>query len=308
VLQIEVDATALTEWCADNLGSEPTGELFRSGYLSWVVGLGLGDGRKVVVKVRPHAERLSACVEVQRRMFACGFPAPEPLVGPSPLGGWSATAEVYRPGGTMLPLAGRSPDLFARALARLIATAPSVDEAGSLEPAPAWTAWGHEEGGLWPWPDDRDVDLNAVEGPAWLDDAASAVRQRLAACRSVPLIGHGDWYGGNLRWIGDEVHAVHDWDSLVAAPEAVIVGFAAAVFPALGGVGQEATIDESAGFLAAYQQARGRDFSADEYQESWAAGLWVLAFDAKKEFASDGAIHGLDEHDAIERRRLAGTA
>jgi hypothetical protein len=98
----------------------------------------------------------------------------------------------------------------------------------------------------------------------------------------------------------------HDWDSVIAAPESSIVGLAAAVFPATGGTGEEATIDESALFLEAYQQARGYRFSADGCEESWAAGLWVRAFDAKKEFATDGVIYALDEDEAGERRRLAG--
>ena len=101
----EVDPARLARWCAEYLGSPPAGELFRSGYLSAVIGLRLEDDREVVVKVRPQSPRIAACVEVQRRLFESGYPCPEPLTGAAPLGDDVATAETYVPGGAMLPSA-----------------------------------------------------------------------------------------------------------------------------------------------------------------------------------------------------------
>jgi hypothetical protein len=63
-----VDPARLARWCMEHLGSPPADEIFRSGYLSAVIGLRLADGREVVVKVRPDSPRIAACVEVQRRM------------------------------------------------------------------------------------------------------------------------------------------------------------------------------------------------------------------------------------------------
>ncbi len=40
--------------------------------------------------------------------------------------------------------------------------------------APAWAAWNHDQGGLWPRPEDLDVDLNQVDGCGWIDAAARA--------------------------------------------------------------------------------------------------------------------------------------
>jgi hypothetical protein len=67
-----VDPGRLARWCTEHLGSPPADELFRSGFLSVVIGLRLADGREVVVKVRPDSPRTAACVEVQRRMFQAG--------------------------------------------------------------------------------------------------------------------------------------------------------------------------------------------------------------------------------------------
>jgi hypothetical protein len=157
--------TDLVGWCRDHLGSEPRDELFRAGYLSEVVGVRLADGREVVVKLRPPAPRLHACFEVQRHLFDAGFPCPEPLVSPTPLGERVANAERYVAGGEPLPSSGRDAQISAHAFAQLMALMPTYDAVSSLAPTPPWAGWDHNEGGLWPWPDDRDVDLNAVDGP-----------------------------------------------------------------------------------------------------------------------------------------------
>src|SRR6516162_11924029 len=152
-----VGAAGLAAWCTDHLGSAPAAELFRSGHLSAVIGLRLADEREVVVKVRPASPRIVACVEVQRRMFESGYPCPEPLGGPAPFGNGVATAEVYVPGGDVLPSAEHASWVFAEAFARLIRLAPRPVEVSTLDPAPSWAAWTHAEAGLWPRPEDSDI-------------------------------------------------------------------------------------------------------------------------------------------------------
>ncbi len=119
------------------------------------------------------------------------------------------------------------------------------------------------------------------------------------------MIGHGDWYAENLRWAGDRLHIAHDWDSVIGDGEPVIVGFAAAVFPCTR-AGTEATVDETRDFLSAYAAARGLQFNSEELEECWAAGLWLRSFDAKKQFATTGAIRSLQRAEAEERLRHAG--
>ncbi len=163
-----VDLTHLAQWCAEYLGSPPAGELFRSGYLSAVIGLRLADNREVVVKVRPDSPRIAACVEVQRRLFESGYPCPEPLTGATPFGDDIATAEAYVPGGAVLPSAGHSARPFAEAFARLVKLAPRPAEVPTLDPPPSWAAWNHAQDGLWPHPEDPEINLNKVAGPAWI--------------------------------------------------------------------------------------------------------------------------------------------
>ena len=168
-----VDSGRLARWCVEYLGSPPADEVFRSGFLSAVIGLRLADGREVVVKVRPDSPRIAACVEVQRRMFQAGYPCPRPLTGAAAFGGDVATAEAYVPGGAMLPSGDHAAVAFAEALARLIRLAPRPAEVSTLDPAPSWAAWNHAGDGLWPCPEDSDVNLNEVAGAEWIDDAGA---------------------------------------------------------------------------------------------------------------------------------------
>jgi hypothetical protein len=297
----------MVAWCRRWLGADPVEVLFRAGYLSEVTGLRLADGRGVVVKARAPAARLRGCVEAQAALAAARFPCPRPLAGPAPLGVLAATAEELVPGGHLLPPGPDAAGRFASLLAELVHLAPDPAALPTLRPSPPWAAWDHDHPGLWPPPDDRDGDLNDHPGPAWLDRVAAGVRDRLAGLRLAWVVGHADWESQNLRWDGVRPLAVHDWDSAVAQPEAVVAGLAAAVWPAAGAPGEAATVEQTWLFLAAYEQARGRPWTAGERQACWAAGLWVRAFNAKKERMAGGGPH-LDRlaAEVAERAARAG--
>lgn len=223
---------------------------------------------------------------VQASLAAAGFPCPTPLAGPATVGGFTITAETYVPGGEVLPPErGAAPT--ASLLVRLIGSAPAVARVPSVAPSPPWTGWDHPGTRLWPDRDDEGQDLNQLPGPAWIDQAAGLVRQYLRAGREPPRIGHGDWESQNMRWTGDGVLAVHDWDSVIAQPEVAIVGLASAVWPKAGAV-HATTIEQSAEFIACYQVAAGVRWTPTQIRQAWAAGLWVCLFDAKKEAVSGG--------------------
>jgi hypothetical protein len=298
----------LAAWCRRWLGAGPGRVLFETRHLSVVCGLQLTDGRQVVVKARPPAARIAACTQVQRHLWAAGFPCPELLAGPAPLGALVATAEAYLPAGTVLLPGPDAPRLYATALAALVALAPSPDALPTLAPAPAWIAWDHGRPGDWPVADDTDADLDAAPGPAWLDGAARRARQRLARSRQPGIVGHADWWAQNLRWEGDRLLVVYDWDSIACQPEAAIVGAASAIFLVGTAADREPTVAESAAFLAAYEEARGRRWDADGLEVCWAAGLWTRAFDAKKELVARENRTLVDRlaAEAAERLRLAG--
>jgi hypothetical protein len=289
----------------EHLGSPPADEIFKSGNLSAVIGLRLADGREVVVKVRPDSPRIAACVEIQGRMFQAGYPCPRPLSGAAPFGDDVATAEAYVPGGAMLPSADYAPRAFADAFARLIRLAPRPAEVSNLDPAPSWAAWNHVGNGLFPRPEYTDIDLDDVDGAEWIDDAGRSARDRLRGSESEAVIGHCDWLAGNLRWSGNTLLVVHDWDSMIADGEAVLVGFAAALYSTIS-ADELATVEDTERFLVAYCRARGREFGAGELERSWAAGVWTRSYDAKYQHTVGRPITSLSENEARERLRRAG--
>lgn len=105
--------------------------------------------------------------------------------------------------------------------------------------------------------------------------------------------------------IGRHALVVHDWDSVVSQPEAVISGIAAAIYPASGDVWQPALIQESEQFLSAYIRASTRAWTPDDTEAFWAASAWTLAVDAKEAVAG-GSVPHLTEAETFKRLSLAG--
>lgn len=279
----------LAAWCDRQLGAGVEAVIFRAGYFSEVVGVLLGNGSQVVVKIRPAAPRLSPCAQAQAVAFAAGFPVAELLVAPTAYtDGYEASAEVLvQPGG------GESTvEASARLLARQVRCAP-VLAPDVLAPSPAWVRWDHDEQGLWPEPDDREVDLNSTR-IGWLDVAAAAARGALLAHDDALVVGHVDWVPQNVWWGEDGAPlAVHDWDSLAVLPEPAVAGVAAAVYL------DNATVDDTALFLESYQAESGR-WTPEQLRAAWAAGLWVRLFDAKKDLLA-GRDSGLGPQE-VQRR------
>ncbi|WP_221354532.1 phosphotransferase [Streptomyces beigongshangae] len=304
------DLPSLFSLVENRLGSRPTTELWRWSHLSTVLALELADRRRVVVKIRPFAERLTGCCRVHRLMWRAGLPCAEPLGEQILVGDRVVTIEALMDDGGTIEPAPRSSARSAAGLARFVSLAPAVEGIGTLDPPPPWVWWNHDQGRLWPLPDDRPEDLNEHPGPDWLDDAATRVRKRLAGHDlGVPVVGHCDWEAQNVMWRGDDLYAVHDWDSVVAQPEIVVAGAAAAVHAVLGGSPGETAIPDTARFIDAYPAARGLSWTAADREAAWAAGAWVHCFNAKKAaLRPDGGpvVAGL-AGGIEERLRRAGT-
>jgi hypothetical protein len=266
----------LPAWCLEHLGGEPADVLFHLQQVSTVFGLRLPSGTDVVVKARADDGRAVSCVAVQARLAERGFPCARPLTPVVGVGSLAVHAEEFRPGGEVLH--GDSPDVAARyaeVFAWLMAELADVTVAPPL-PNPPWVRWDHTDPGVWPAIDCRNNgDQSAV--PAYVVDTAVRTRGRLLAAGLPCVLGHADFEAQNLRWHGREVWAVHDWDSLAWQPEAALAGAAGGAF-ASAGAPTLAPIESSEAFLVAYQDIRGRLFTAVEQEIAWAASLWMAAY------------------------------
>jgi hypothetical protein len=288
-----LDDRLVAEWCRRYLGSPPALVLFRSGFLSDVIGVELSSGLRAVVKARPFQPRIVGCLQVQAALAGVGFPCPEPLTPATRVRGMTVTAETEVPGGSPLPAdEGAAP--FAALLARLVASAPAPATVPSLVPSPPWAGWDHPGRRLWPDVDEHGQDLNTVVVPQWVEDVARRVRERLTSRAGPACIGHGDWESQNIRWTGRDPLVVHDWDSVVAQPEPAVVGLAAAMWTSEGGSDDTASVAQTADFITSYQHHCGRAWDRWEVQDAWAAGLWDRLMYVKQEAAEGGEGRHLD--------------
>lgn len=292
----------LPAWCLEHLGAEPIEVLFERRQMSVVSGLRLADGIEVVVKARPDDGRAASCLAAQARLAENGFPCPRPLTPATTVGELSVHAEQLRSGGEVLP--GDRPAIAVRygeVLGWLMAELDRVQTTPPL-PNPRWVRWDHAGTMLWPAIEDLDArDQSAV--PAFVGDAAARARRRLLAASDLPsVLGHADFEAQNMRWHGERIWAVHDWDSLAWQPEAALAGAACAVFPKTGPVALP-PIESSEVFLAAYQDTRTRSFTAEEQQVAWAASVWTTAHDLRWQALGSRLEHH-DNSDALQAQLL----
>ena len=280
----------LPAWCLDHLGGEPVSVLFQLQQVSMVFGLRLPGGTDVVVKARADEGRAVSCVAVQARLAERGFPCARPLTPVAGVGPLAVHAEEFRPGGEVLH--GETPDLAALCagvFARLMAELADMTIAPPL-PNPPWVRWDHADSGLWPaieYLENRDPG----NVPPYIVDTAVRARCRLLAADLPSVLGHADFEAQNLRWHGREVWAVHDWDSLAWQPEAALAGAASGAF-ASDGPPTLAPIESSEAFLVAYQDFRGRVFTAVEQEVAWAASLWMAAYNLWEALHGDTPLSG----------------
>jgi hypothetical protein len=271
----------LPPWCLEHLGGEPAAVLFQRQQVSMVFGLRLADGRDVVVKARADDGRAASCVAVQARLAGNGYPCARPLTAAVGVGSLTVHAEEFRPGGEVLH--GDSPDIaarYARVFAQLMGELADVTVAPPM-PNPPWVRWDHAGSGVWPaigFLDRRDQ----AAVPAYVVETAVRARARLLAAGLPCVLGYADFEAQNLRWHGSRVWAVHDWDSLAWQPEAALAGAASGSF-ASAGPPVLAPVESSKAFLMAYQDMRGRLFTAVETEVAWAASVWMAAYNAREE-------------------------
>jgi hypothetical protein len=281
IVQLDDLPDWLPAWCLDHLGGEPSDVLFHLQQISMVFGLRLAGGRDVVVKARADDGRAGSCVSAQARLAERGFPCARPLTPVVGVGSLAVHAEEFRPGGEVLH--GDSPEIATRCaevFAWLMAELADVTVAPPL-PNPPWVRWDHTDSGVWPAIECLDNwDQSVV--PAYVVDTAERTRRRILAAGLACVLGHADFEAQNLRWHGQQVWAVHDWDSLAWQPEAALAGAASGSF-ASSGPPMLAPIESSEAFLAAYQDIRGHLFTAAEQEVAWAASLWMAAYNAREE-------------------------
>jgi len=260
------------------LGASVAGYLFQTASVSSVHGIVLDDGREIVIKAKPPAgtnpdlpfdrASLEAIFAAQRHLHAAGFPCPQPLHGPVPLGHGLATVETY-----LAPGDPASRAVMARGL---------VEHMRLLEAmhAPALRHFALPRDRLFPQPHSK---LFHPTDEPWVCELATRARA-IAEAEPSPLhLGHCDWRVEHVKVRGEAIVATYDWDSLAVLPETRIVGTDAHGHMADWSqdvVRQTPTYDEIVAFIDEYEHARGRAFTAGERRATRAWAAYCIAYGA----------------------------
>lgn len=204
------------------------------------------------------------------------------------------------------------PDGYAVLLARMVAAAPPLESLPTLDPPPPWLHWDHgRPDRTWPPPASQRWDPHRLD--AEIEPIVHEVGRRARArllrpdVAALPRIAaHADFEAQNCRWVPGRGPddpgtdgagpdgpgpgwrlVIHDWDSVAALPEAVLAGNSAFTYVSVDDCDLTSR-EQNDAFLAAYADARGRPWSAVEWEVAHAAGAWVGAYNAAFEYLKGG--------------------
>jgi hypothetical protein len=260
-----------------------TEAIFYARSVGLVAGVMAGH-RPVVAKVRDWRTsqgHLMALDRVQDRAANAGLPAPRLLAEPRLLGHAWLTLEEYLPGESADATRPTVRTAMATSLHGLIDVVRDLTNGAGLATAIVMNPDGDQ---LWPQPHDLRFDFAGTGGGAkWIDEAATRAREVLDSSVFDSVIGHLDWRVENLGFRDERVVAIYDWDSICLAPEAVVVGCAAASFTTDWRTlaCHVPSYQEGLDFVADYEIARGHDFTITERSAFEAGRLWTFAYGAR---------------------------
>jgi hypothetical protein len=223
--------------------------------------------------LRPSHVRASRLVH--RSLHERGFPCPRPLLGPIPFGRSLAVVDEWVDNGDFRDLHdARLRRVWAGRLAEVVELG---GEHVGLPGLPRLSAQ------LWERPHNPRFDFSRQDG-SWIDEAAARVRDLVFGPIETPVVGHCDWNAQHVRWLGDDIAIIYDWDSLVRDSEANVVGFGSAVFTATWelDVPKAPSLDEAEAFVAEYEEAAGHSVDRDRVAS---ARTWITAYVARCELS-----------------------
>jgi hypothetical protein len=298
-------AAMVDDFCNEYLGSRIAGYIFCTASQGSTHGVGLEDGRRVVVKIRslpnekqgPSSDadrRLSreglssvhrALVELAQHDFAC----PRPLLGPTTLGLGVATVETYSDlgerGNGFEPECRR---LIAEGLVRVTEIlTPIRDELTGFR------LFFQPAARRYPIPHSKIFDFDATSaGAGWIDAIADRARAR-SIHPGPAVIGHADWRIEHLRFSEGRISASYDWDSILPLPESQLVGITASSYTtdwSSYAPGRVPTVRAVRDFVASYETARGATFAPDERSAVFAMSVYTAAYGARCQHALSPAL------------------
>jgi hypothetical protein len=249
-----------------------------------VAGARLADGREVVVRafqptVRPAF--LEGVIRVQSHLADEGFPTARPLSGPLERDWGLGRVETFLADPGARTLGPETMSTSAAGLATLVELAAEVDPSGlELHPMVA----GEQ---LYPTPHSPIFDFARTSaGAEWIDAIAAPAKAAMEADHT-RAVSHGDWSARNVRFAGDRIVAVFDFESLERTAESTALGVAAATWRSLG-EGDDPIAparEEIERYLELYERARSGPLTATQRRAARGMAVYALAYTARCEHA-----------------------
>ena len=193
----EAIAALVDGFCRDHLGSAVKGYIFCQASVGATHAVEIEDGRRIVLKVHqpPHvnpdrehgALALSSIQRALGYLHERGFPCPEPLLGPTPLGVGLATVQEFLD-------EGERGDGFDPGCRRAIAL--SLFEllellTGLGDGMPGLRGFFRPAAGLYPTPHSKLFDFEATAaGAEWIDEIATRAKA-MSVHALPPRLAHG---------------------------------------------------------------------------------------------------------------------
>jgi hypothetical protein len=265
-------------FCEAELNQQPAEALFFFCSIGVVFGFQMPDGQRLVIKVHKPERSLAFLTQmgnVQHYLIAQGYPCPPPVVGPRPLGNGLATIDELVDEGEFRD--ARDPVIrkaIATALYEQIQLLRHVEQAG-VDPTHFDLRLPPDV--LWPRPHNAILDFEATcEGAEWIDELAWKVKRIIEADDQEPILAHGDFSANQMRFVGERLRMIYDWDSLTLRSELVSVGATASTFTYTEQPGipnSDAMGEDAEAFIADYEAARQKPFTPVEQRILHAARL-----------------------------------
>ncbi len=281
-------AQYIDTFCRAEMSSSLGETVFFEASQGLVFGLQLRDGRRIVIKVHKPDRALvflSAVEAVQRYLADAGYPCPRPLLGPRSCGKGLAMVEELIDEGVYHdahdPVYRRS---MAGMLEWLIRLTRQPESIPGLDPSLLDLRLPSDV--LWPTPHNNIFDFEATRaGAQWIDKFALSSKAIIDMGVGELVIGHVDWSIKHIRYVGERVRVIYDWDSLTLDREPVLVGHSAVGFTytEFFPVAWFPTAEEARAFVAEDEEARSKPFSVDERRVLAAAATYGLAYAARCE-------------------------
>ena len=295
-------AGSIESFCVERFGSGVSACRFARLSMGASFGLRLANGRDIFLKIsglrsetsgnRGFAvEELRAVSRLRQILHDTKYPCPAVILHPAVYRGAIYTVDEFADVGTQKD--AHDPGIrraSARGLAELIDRLKPYTALSGLKEIDIYKTEN-----IFPAPHNPNTDFSRnAEKAEWIDGIALRSKRLITSINKNIVLGHCDWSMKNMRFIGEKIAMVYDWDSIILQDEYHILATAASTFPMTWDIPVRIvpTQEEARDFVAEYERARGEKFSAEEWAKISACVTYYFCYTARCQVSAGDRYEG----------------